>query len=93
MSDDPKDMRIPEVQGSVQEQLVRAVRDLWAMVLESGADYIVFMDRRRLLTRVEETPDGMYRVSWEDDGGQWIGHERAFDNLREAAFHAYQGPH
>jgi hypothetical protein len=78
---------------SVRDQLVRAVRDLWSMVYESDEDSVVFMDRRRMRTRVGRSRTGGYEVSWEDDGEGWVRFERDFDNLREAAFHAYQGPH
>lgn len=82
-----------EAQIPVSEQLTRAVRDLWSMVQESGETYIVFMDRRRMGTRVEEAEPGRYRVSWECEDGSWVAHDRLFDDLREAAFHGYQGPH
>jgi len=84
-----------EETGSIQEQLERAVRDLWSMLEDSGPEYVVFTDRRRLHTRVEHGMDGMYHVSWEpnDDSGVWIEHADAFDQPREAAFHGYQGPH
>ena len=82
-----------EIEGSVQEQLVRAARDLWSTVVESGEDYIVFMDRRRGNTRIARKPNGMYGVSWELKDGSWVNHEREFENPREAAFHGYQGPH
>lgn len=74
---------------------MKAVRDLWSMPVDSGTDYIVFKDRRALNTRVTQTQDGQYRVSWEAsvDGGTWTDHSRVFENLREAALHAYQGPH
>jgi len=78
---------------TVQDQLVRAVRDLWSSVAELGESYVVFMDRRSLNTRVELTADGLYRVSWEHEDGSWSEHERSFENPREAAFHGYQGPH
>jgi hypothetical protein len=81
-----------EPSGSVEEQLVRAVRDLWSMVLESGESHVIFMDRRRLRTRVE-CIDGSYHVSWEEEDGSWTAYDRTFDNPREAAFHGYQGPH
>ena len=77
----------------VRDQLERAARDLWSMVVELGDDYAVFMDRRHLSTRVQRTPDGEYRVSWEQEDGSWTDHAGAFENLREAAFHGYQGPH
>ena len=81
--------------ATVQQQLKRAVRDLWSSELESGEDYIVFMDHRRLSTRVQRTQQGTYAVSWEseDDDGQWLIYEGEFENLREAAFHGFQGPH
>lgn len=80
--------------ASVADQLVRAARDLWSSVLESGDDYVVFMDHRRLSTRVQRTPRGTYEVSWEDEeSDQWIRYEREFENPREAAFHGFQGPH
>ena len=79
---------------SIKEQLERAVRDLWTMMIESGEDYVVFMDRRRLQTRVDLGQDGLYHISWEpEDDGPWIVSEQAFDALREAAFRGYQGPH
>jgi hypothetical protein len=78
----------------VADQLVRAARDLWSSVLETGDDYIVFVDHRRLSTRVQRIVRGTYQVSWEgEDGGDWIQYEREFENLREAAFHGFQGPH
>jgi len=78
---------------TIQDQLQKAVRDLWTMSVESGEDFIVFMDRRRLNTRVARHPDGMYRVSWEQEDGSWVKYDREFENPREAAFHGYQGPH
>lgn len=80
---------------SLQEQLVKAVRDLWSMPVDSGTDYIVFKDRRALNTRVRQTQAGQFQVSWEaaDDDGIWSDYSRVFENLREAALHAYQGPH
>lgn len=78
---------------AVQDQLVRAVRDLWSSVAELGENYVVFVDRRYLNTRVELTGDGSYRVSWELEDGSWSEYERSFENPREAAFHGYQGPH
>lgn len=77
----------------VQEQLQRAVRDLWSMVQDSGEDFVIFMDRRRMGTRVQRLDSGQYSVSWETDEGPWTAFERTFDNPREAAFHAFQGPH
>lgn len=78
----------------IAHQLVRAARDLWSSVLESGDDYIVFMDHRRLSTRVQRTDRGTYEVSWEgEDGADWTRYEREFEDLREAAFHGFQGPH
>lgn len=78
----------------IADQLVRAARDLWSSVVESGNDYIVFMDHRRLSTRVQRTARGTYQVSWEEeDGEDWFLYEREFENLREAAFHGFQGPH
>ncbi len=93
MTDNPSKVPIPEATGTIQDQLVRAVRDLWATVAESGGDYVVFTDRRRLPARVQRTPTGAYAVRWETEDGHWVDYERNFDNLREAAFHAYQGPH
>ena len=78
--------------SSVREQLERAVRDLWSMVQDAGDDYVQFMDRRRMGTRVERV-DESYRVSWEQEDGSWTTYERTFENPREAAFHGYQGPH
>lgn len=80
--------------GSLQDQLVRAARDLWSSVLESGDDYVVFMDRRRLSTRIQQLESGKFRVSWEPDTGEdWVVYPSEFDNPREAAFHGFQGPH
>ncbi|GAC1520517.1 MAG: hypothetical protein NVS2B16_27650 [Chloroflexota bacterium] len=80
---------------SIQNQLQKAASDLWAMTLESGGNFVVFQDRRRLQARVEQGQDSLYHVSWEPDekDGPWRAYERAFEDLREAAFHAYQGPH
>lgn len=79
---------------SIQEQLVRAVRDLWSMVQDSGEEYVVFLDHRGLSARVEHGQDGLFRLSWETEEGSWVsGEDQTFENLREAAFHAYQGPH
>jgi len=76
------------------EKLKGAVRDLWAMMLDSGQDFVVFMDHRRLRTRVERRPDDLYYVSWEEhEDGPWIDYYRAFEDPREAAFHGFQGPH
>jgi hypothetical protein len=81
-------------ESSVQDQLVRAARDLWSSVIDSGDDYVIFMDHRRLSTRVQKTETGMFQVSWEPEAGEsWILHEHEFDNPREAAFHGFQGPH
>jgi hypothetical protein len=77
----------------LREQYEVAVRDLWTMLEESGDEYVVFRDRRRLLTRVSMDPDGLFRVSWESGDGGWVDQPRRFENLREAAFHGYQGPH
>lgn len=76
-------------------QLERAVRDLWTMLHESGDDYVVFTDRRRLLTRVRRLSNQRYQVSWqpENESETWIVYAREFDDPREAAFHGYQGPH
>lgn len=63
------------------------------MVVEVGEDHIIFFDRRRMNTRVERTPAGMYRVSWERDDGSWDSYHQEFENPREAAFHGFQGPH
>lgn len=93
MTDGPMEVPFPDTAGSIQDQLVRAVRDLWATVSESGEDHVVFTDRRRLLARVQQTLAGRYAVRWETEDGDWVAHEHDFDNLREAAFHAYQGPH
>lgn len=78
---------------TVRDQLERAVHDLWSSLIEVGETYVVFMDRRRLSARVQRLPDGQYQVSWECEDGGWTEHARRFENPREAAFHAYQGPH
>ena len=75
------------------DQLERAARDLWSQIVEKGEDYVLFLDRRRLATRVRYESDGMYGVSWQQDDESWTPFSRRFDNPREAAFHAYQGPH
>jgi hypothetical protein len=69
------------------------VKDLWTMLVDSGEDFVVLMDRRRLNARVQRTPDSLYSVFWEDEDGQWQQFDGEFDNPREAVFHAYQGPH
>lgn len=81
--------------ASIQEQLEQAVRDLWSMLHDSGHDYVVFMDHRRLQTRIERGEDDLYRVSWEPENhsADWIEHGSAFEDPREAVFHGYQGPH
>lgn len=80
-------------EATAGEQLVRAARDLWSMVMASGDDFVIFMDRRRLRTRISQTAEGEFAVEWEGEDGSWVRYERAFDNPREAAFHGYQGPH
>jgi hypothetical protein len=82
-----------EDERPLKEQLEVAVRDLWTMLEESGDDFAIFMDRRRLRTRVHRSTEGLFHVSWDDGDGQWTEYERTFANVREAAFHAYQGPH
>ncbi|HZS94453.1 MAG TPA: hypothetical protein VFA78_06635 [Chloroflexota bacterium] len=85
---------IPDAEGqTVEEQLIRAARDLWSPVQDSGDDYVIFLDHRALRARVQRDEDGTFRLSWETDEGAWVGSDLAFDNPREAAFHAYQGPH
>jgi hypothetical protein len=92
--DDVPDFNPPDPgDATIEEQLVKAVRDLWSMQVESGPDYIVFTDHRRMNTRVESTESGEFRVTWEDEDGSWVSHARTYDNLREACFHAFQGPH
>lgn len=78
---------------TVREQLEIAVRDLWTMLEEAGDDFATFMDRRRMRTRVWRDEKGAFHVSWEDPDGSWIEYSRSFAHAREAAFHAYQGPH
>lgn len=88
------DSLIPDYSDlSVREQLVRAARDLWSQVHESGDDYVVFTDHRGLPTRIERRPDGAYYVLWENEDETWQTYPRTFENLREAAFHGFQGPH
>lgn len=86
---------IPFSDEPARVQLERAVRDLWTMLRESGDTFVVFTDRRRLLTRVEQVESGRFRVSWEpeQESGSWLVHEGDFENPREAAFRGYQGPH
>ena len=94
MSQPDHDPSLPiPLEGTVREQLIRAIRDLWSMPRDSGEDFVVFMDRRRMNARVEQRGDGLFYVLWEELDGSWSEHERAFENPREAAFHAYQGPH
>ncbi len=94
MSEEGSHPRGNDPTSSLSDQLQRAASDLWTMTFEVGKDYVVFMDHRRLQTRVESGGDDMYHVSWEpEDEGQWIQHVRTFTDLREAAFHAFQGPH
>jgi len=78
---------------TIQEQLVRAARDLWSTVQDSGDEYVVLLDHRALPARVERGPDGLFHLSWETEDGNWTNSDLSFENLREAAFHAYQGPH
>lgn len=78
---------------TIQEQLERAARDLWSMVVDAGEDFIVFLDHRRLRTRIALGPNGLYGVSWELEDGTRFDHDGEFPQLREAAFHGYQGPH
>lgn len=93
MSDTP-DFNPPDPgDASVGDQLVRAVRDLWSLAHESGPNYIVFTDHRRMNARVEQAEDGRFRVSWEREDGGWVTHEQTYQNLREACFHGFQGPH
>jgi hypothetical protein len=80
-------------QPSVREQLQKAVGDLWSSVGELGEDYVVFVDRRRLNARVQRSDSGLFAVSWEQDDGSRVDYDQQFENPREAAFHAYQGPH
>lgn len=80
-------------EASVGAQLERAVRDLWSMLVESGENYVVFLDHRGLSTRVEQGADGKFYVAWEGPDETWIPYTGSFDNPREAAFHAFQGPH
>lgn len=80
-------------QTSLREQLQKAVADLWSSVVELGEDHVVFMDRRRLSTRVYRSEAGLFAVSWEQEDGSRVDHAQQFKNPREAAFHAYQGPH
>lgn len=84
---------VPPGPGSVREQLEGAVRDLWSLMEESGDSYVVFLDRRRLRARVEQTEGGAFAVRWEGEEGGWITCAGELENPREAAFHAYQGPH
>ena len=85
---------IPDAEGqTIEEQLVRAARDLWSPVQDSGEEYAVFLDHRALPARVQRVDDGTYRLSWETDEGGWVDSDLTFENPREAAFHAYQGPH
>lgn len=93
MNEDPLGLIPDPGNSSVREQLILAARDLWTMVEESGEDFVVFTDRRRLHTRIERRPDGQFAVLWEDETGNWSEYDRTFQNPREAAFHGYQGPH
>jgi hypothetical protein len=83
----------PPPEGTIEEQLVRAARDLWSAVQDSGESYVTFMDRRRLSVRIERRDDGRFHVSWQEEDGSWTQYEGSFENPREAAFHGYQGPH
>lgn len=78
---------------SVREELEGAARDLWTMPVEVEERSIVFIDRRHMKARVEQGPDGRYRISWETEDGDWIRQENSYESPREAAFRAYQGPH
>lgn len=93
MNDIPEMFRPKPLEGTVQDQLTLAVRDLWTMVVESGEGFVVFTDRRRQNARVERISDGRFGVVWEEVDGSLIPYDRTFDNPREAVFHGYQGPH
>ena len=82
-----------EGKESLKDQFTRAARDLWTPLEEAGDEYAIFMDRRRLRTRMQRDAGGRFHVSWDDGEGAWSEFGRTFDQLREAAFHAYQGPH
>jgi hypothetical protein len=82
-----------EESPTVREQLEGAARDLWTMPVETGDEHIVFIDRRHMNARVERCQDGRFGITWQTDDGAWIAYDRTFENPREAAFHAYQGPH
>jgi hypothetical protein len=91
---EPPDFGPPDPgDATIEEQLIRAARDLWCMVLDSGTNYVVFSDRRGVPTRVAQCPNGRFSLVWEAEDDEPIAFERTFDNLREAAFHGFQGPH
>lgn len=93
MNDLPEMFRPKPLEGTVQDQLTLAVRDLWTMVVESGEDFVVLVDRRRLNARVQRGEDGRYAISWEGEDGSVVPSGQTFENPREAVFRAYQGPH
>jgi hypothetical protein len=79
--------------ATVEEQLIRAARDLWCMVHASGEDFVVFSDRRGEMARVQRDEGGDFHLAWQEEDGGWTQFSRSFDNLREACFHGFQGPH
>lgn len=78
---------------TIEQQLQRAVRDLASMVLASSEESVTYVDRRRMSARVQQGQDGRFHVLWENADGSWQQQEGGYDNLREAVFRGYQGPH
>ena len=78
---------------SVGDQLRRAIADLWSQPIESGADYVVFYDHFGNPARIREQ-EGAYLIAWavESPTAGWDEYGRRFDNPRQAALHAFQGP-
>lgn len=76
------------------DQMRQAVADLWSQPAESGEDFIVFHDHFGNPARIRHD-GGSYLIAWAlDSEGElaWDEDSRSFDNPRQAALHAFQGP-
>ena len=79
---------------SPAEGMRRAVADLWSQSIATGDDYLVFHDHFGNPARLRHE-DGRYFIAWVVDGdgeARWDEDENSFDNPRQAALHAFQGP-
>ncbi|GEM_PF-4303875 len=78
---------------SAGNALVEAVRDLWAQVIRSSDDEVVFYDHDGAGARVRRTEQG-FRIGWvtETEGqATWFESDRVFPDPRQAVFYAFQG--